>query len=75
MCRLFPCIPIFRWFFFIKSAKKICICDYFKNCINICKKCAFPFEKGYERIIALGNSKTFCSGRPPSPVPLLSGTF
>ena len=47
MYRLFPCIPIFR-VFFIKSAKKMCICDYVKNRIGTCKKCAFGLEKGYK---------------------------
>ena len=28
MYRLGPCIPILRVFFFIKSAKKMCICKY-----------------------------------------------
>ena len=47
MYRLFPCITIFRGVF-IKSAKKMCICDYVKNCIGTCKKCAFGLEKGYK---------------------------
>ena len=35
MYRFFPCIPIFRGFFFlIKSAKRMCICDYVKNRIG-----------------------------------------
>ena len=34
MCGLFPCTPIFKGFFFIKSAKKMCICDYVKNRID-----------------------------------------
>ena len=59
MYRLFPCIPIFRCFF-IKSTKRMCICDYVKNCIGTCKKCVFQFEKGYQRIIALGSPKTCC---------------
>ena len=28
MYRLVPCIPILRWFFFIKNAKKMCMCQY-----------------------------------------------
>ena len=36
MYRLVPCIPIFRGFF-IKSAKRMCICDYVKNRIGTCK--------------------------------------
>ena len=58
MYRLFPCIPIFRAFFFlIKSAKRMCICDYVKNHFGTCKKCVFRFEKGYKQIIALSSSK------------------
>ena len=73
MYRLRPCIPIFRLllllllllllfllFFFIKSAKRVCICDYVKSRIGTCKKCVFQFKKGYKRIIALGNPKTYC---------------
>ena len=59
MYRLFPCIPIFRGFF-IKSAKRMCICDYVKNRIGTCKKIVFQFEKGYKQIIALGSPKTCC---------------
>ena len=59
MYRLVPCIPIFRGFF-IKSAKRMCICDYVKNRIGTCKKCVFWFEKGYKQIIALDSPKTYC---------------
>ena len=34
MYRLVPCIPIFRDFVFIKSAKRMCIYDYVKNGIG-----------------------------------------
>ena len=34
MYKLFPCIPIFRGVFFIKSAKKMCIYDYVENRIG-----------------------------------------
>ena len=34
MYRLFPGIPIFKGFFYIKNRKKICICDYVKNYIS-----------------------------------------
>ena len=37
MYRLFPCIPIFRGSFFIKSAKKMRIYDYVKNRIGTFK--------------------------------------
>ena len=57
MYRLFRCIPIFRVVFLIKSAKRMCICDYVKNRIGTCKKCVFRFEKGYKRISVLDNPK------------------
>ena len=60
MYKLFPCIPIFRGGGFVKKAKRVCICDYVKNCIVTCKRCAFRFEKGYKRVIALGSCKTYC---------------
>ena len=60
MCRLFPCITIFKWFFFIKSAKRMCICDYVKNHIGTCEKCIFWCEKGYKWISVLGSPKTYC---------------
>ena len=60
MCRLFPCIPIFRGFFLLKSVKRMCICDYAKNRIGTCGKCIFWFEKRYKSIIALGSPKTYC---------------
>ena len=47
MCRLFPCIPIFRGFL-LKSVKKMCMCGWFKNCIVTFEKCIFWGEKGYE---------------------------
>ena len=36
MCRLFPCIPIFRGFL-IKKCKKMCMYGGVKNCIVTCK--------------------------------------
>ena len=59
MYRLFPCIPIFRGFF-IKSGKRMCICDYVKNCIGTCKKCVFRFEKEYKQMSAPGHCKINC---------------
>ena len=60
MSRLFPCIPIFRGVFFIKSAKRMCICNYVKIRIGTCKKCAFRFEKGYKRMSVPDSCKTYC---------------
>ena len=45
MYRLFPCIPIFRGFF-IKSAKRMCICDYVKNRIGTFSNLCFGGKKG-----------------------------
>ena len=59
MYRLVPCIPILRWFF-VKSAKKMCICDYVENQIGTCIKCAFRFDKEYKRISVLDSCKTYC---------------
>ena len=62
MYRLGPCIPIFRgFFFFIKIAKRMCICEYVIFGIDPYKKCVFRFEKGYKQIIALGSYKTIAS--------------
>ena len=35
----------------------MCICDYVKNRISTCEKCAFQFEKRYKRVRALDNPK------------------
>ena len=59
MYRLVPYIPFFSGFF-IKSAKRMCICDYVKNRIGTCKKCVSQFEKGYKRVIVLDSPKTYC---------------
>ena len=65
MYRLVPCIPIFRGFF-IKSAKRMCICDYVENRIGSCKKYVFRFEKGYKWIMALGSPKSILLPHPYS---------
>ena len=42
MCRLFPCIPIFRGFFFrLKSVKEMCLCDIFKKRNVTYEKCIY----------------------------------
>ena len=43
MCRLFPCLPIFKGAFLLKvqKKKKMSICDYVKNRIGTCQKCIF----------------------------------
>ena len=59
MYRLGPCIPIFR-VFFIKSAKRMGICEYVIFGIDTYKKCVFKFEKGYKQVNAPGTPKTYC---------------
>ena len=59
MYRLVPCIPIFRGFF-IKSAKRMCICDYVKNHIGTFWNLCFDVKKGYKQIIVLDSPKTYC---------------
>ena len=41
ICGLHPCIPIFRGFFLLKSAKKMCMHGFVKNRIVTCGKCIF----------------------------------
>ena len=53
--------PFLGVFFFIKSAKRMCICEYVIFGIDPYKKCVFRFEKGYKQIIALGSYKTIAS--------------
>ena len=59
MCWLFPCIPVFRGFFGLKSVKKMCMCVGVKSSIVTYEKCMFWCEKGYKRILALGGPKTY----------------
>ena len=61
MYRLVPCIPVFRGFFFNKSAKRMCICNYVKNCIGTFQNLCFDVKKGYKQIIVLDHCKTHCS--------------
>ena len=41
MCKLFPCIPVFKGLFSIKSVKKMYLCDSIKNRIVTCEKCIY----------------------------------
>ena len=41
MCRLFPCIPIFRGGSLLKGVKKMCLSGGVENCIVICEKCIY----------------------------------
>ena len=49
MYRLFSFIPIFREDFLIKSAKRMCICDYIKNRISTFYSLCFDVKKGISR--------------------------
>ena len=60
MYRLFPCIPIFRGFFMIKSTKSMCLCDYVKNRIGTCWNLCFGGKKGYKQKRAPDSCKTYC---------------
>ena len=44
MRRVFPCIPIFKGFFLLKSVKRVCIRDYDINRIVTCEQYIFQFE-------------------------------
>ena len=43
MCRLFPCIPIFRGGGggLLKGVKKLCLSGGVENCIVNCEKCIY----------------------------------
>ena len=48
MCRLYPCIPIFRGVFLLKSVKK-CLCVLVsKITLLLVKNVCFGVKKGYE---------------------------
>ena len=51
MCSLFPCIPVFRRYFFKKkSVKKMCMCVGVKNCISNMKNVFFGVKKGISKL-------------------------
>ena len=54
MCRLFPCIPIFRWGRggggLIKKCKKMCLCGGVKNRIVTCEKSMFGEKKDMSKL-------------------------
>ena len=60
MYRLVPCIPIFK-VFFIKSSKRMCICDYVKIALVLVKNVFFGLKKGISLAISvLDSCKTYC---------------
>ena len=59
-CIVWFLVYLFERGFFIKSAKRMFICDYVKNRIGTCKKCVFQFEKGYKRMNVQDSPKTHC---------------
>ena len=52
MYRLVLCIPIFSGFFFIKSAKRMCICDYVKIALVLVKNVFFDLKKGISGLVS-----------------------
>ena len=63
MCRLFPCIPIFRGFFLIKKCKK-CVCVLvLKITLLLVKNVCFGVKKGiseFWRWVDLKHTAVFC---------------
>ena len=59
MYRLGPCIPILRVFFFIKSAKKMCICKYIILVLILVENVFIGLKKGISKN-AQGSCKTYC---------------
>ena len=51
MYRLGPCIPIFREVFLIKSAKRMCICEYVKIVLVLIKNALLGLKKGISRLL------------------------
>ena len=50
MCRLFPCIPIFRGFFLLKSLKK-CVCGLvLKIALLLVKNICFDVKNGISEL-------------------------
>ena len=50
MCRLFPCIPIFRGFFLLKSVKE-CVCVLvLKITLLLAKNICFGMKKGISEL-------------------------
>ena len=41
----------FKGFFLIKTAKRMCICEYFIFTIDACEKCFLGFKKGISRFL------------------------
>ena len=50
MCRLFPCIPIFRGFFLLKSVKKMFMCGWVKITLLLVKNVFFDVKKGISEL-------------------------
>ena len=50
MYRLVPCIPILRGFFFMKNAKKMCMCEYVIFGVDTFGNLCFDLKKGYKQI-------------------------
>ena len=63
MCRLFPCIPIFRRFFTLKSVKECPCVAMLKIVLIFAKNVFINVERGYKPIGVLLSSKTHYYGQ------------
>ena len=61
MCRLFPCIPIFRVsFFLLKRVRKCLYVIMLKSALVLAKNVCFGVKKGISEFGVLDRSKTYC---------------
>ena len=51
MCRLFPCIPIFKGFFWLKSVKKCVYVIMLKIALLLVKNLCFGVKKGISELL------------------------
>ena len=60
MCRLFPCILIFKGFSLIKKCKKSVYVIMLKTTLLLVKNACFGVKKGISEFGTLGSPKTNC---------------
>ena len=73
MCRLFPCIPIFRWFFLLKVQKRYVYVIILKIALIFVKNVLFRLKKGMSELLHWATQKHFAQGDPPPQFPCLVG--
>ena len=73
MCRLFPCIPIFRWFFLLKVQKRCVYVIILKIALIFVKNVLFRLKKGMSELLHWATQKHFAQGDPPPQFPCLVG--